>query len=173
MATFTFFNALDKLSNLENDKNNKENKRLVIPDYFLKLLLQNKTRLLKEQFNKKSIKDILTNKYFINKNYYEPLFPNFGFANQKYKSLEKKNNNIENNKYNSSLPKIADKNSIINLRYKEDPRNYEKYKNLGKEIMNIQSKYNGNMQTESLILNQNVNQNYISVNNKNSNSKDN
>ena len=173
MATFTFFSALEKLSNTENDKNINESKRLVIPDYFLKLLLQNKTRLLKEQFNKKSIKDILTNKYFINKNYYEPLFPNVGFANQKYKSLEKNNNNVENNKYNSSLPKIADKKTILNLRYKEDPRNYEKYKNLGKEIMNIQSKYNRNMQTESLILNQNENQNYITAKNKNSNSKDN
>ena len=60
MATFTFFSALEKLSNTENDKNINESKRLVIPDYFLKLLLQNKTRLLKEQFNKKSIKDILT-----------------------------------------------------------------------------------------------------------------
>ena len=173
MSTFTFFSALEKLSNIDNVKNNKDNRRLVIPDYFLKLLLQNKSILLKEQFNKKSVKELLINKHIINKNYYEPIFPNFGLANQKYKSLEK-NNNTENNKYNSALPKILERKTLLNLRYKEDPRNYEKYKNLGKEIINIQSKYNNsNIQTESVIPNKNVNQYYIISKNKNINQKHN
>ena len=175
MSTFTFFSALERLSDFENDRNNKENKRIVIPDYFLKLLLQNKTRLLNEHFNKKSINELLINRHFNNQNFYETKSPHFCLAKQKYKSLEKMNYDLENNKYNYALPKITEKKTILNLRYKQDPRNYDKYKNLGKELINIQSKYNNcNIQTESFNPNKNGNKMFL-PNNKNSkeNSNDN
>ena len=161
MSTFTFFRALENLSDYDNNRKNKENKRIVIPDYFIKLLLQNKTRLLNEQINKKNINELLINRHFNNKNFFETKNPNFYLANQKYKSLEKNNYDSENNKYNSALPKILEKKTLLNLRYKQDPRNYEKYKNLGKELINIQSKNNkSNIQTESLIQNKNGNKIY-------------
>ena len=62
---------------------------------------------------------------------------------------------------NSPLPKISPLKNLFNLRYKENPRDYEKYKNLGKELINIQSKYNYNIETESVIPNKNVNKFYF------------
>ena len=171
MSTFTLFSALEKLNDCENDRNNIENKRIVIPDYFIKLLLQNKTRILNEQINKKKINELLINRHFNNQNYFETKYPNFYLSHQKYKSLEKNNYELENNKYNSALPKILEKRTLLNLRYKQDPRNYDRYKNLGKELINIQSKNNkSNIQTESFIPNKsiNINKMYNLSNNKNS-----
>ena len=71
MSTFTFFSALEKLSDLDNDRNNNDNNRIVIPNYFLKLLLQNKTKLLKEQLNKKSVRELLRNRITFNNFYNE------------------------------------------------------------------------------------------------------
>ena len=123
MSTFTIFSALEKLSNIDNNyQNNQDNRRLVIPDYFLKLLLQNKTKLLKQKFNKKSVKELLRNRQNLNNYFAEPKLTNFYLAKQKYKSLEKKNYNSENT--NSNLPIISERKTLLNLRYKEDPRNY-------------------------------------------------
>ena len=173
MSTFTFFSALEKLNDLDNDRNNNDNNRIVIPNYFLKLLLQNKTKLLKEQLNKKSVRELLRNRITFNNIYNEEKYPNFCLASQKYKSLERNNHNSESNKYNNPLPKISERKTLLNLRYKEDPRNYEKYQNLGKELINIQSKNNNNIQTESVIPNKNVNQLYFLSQKKKINSNEN
>ena len=172
MSTFTFFSALEKLSGLDNDRNNNK-KRIVIPDYFLKLLLQNKTRLLKEHFNKKSVKELLINRNIFNKKYNEPKYPNFCLVSQKYKSLQKNIYNSESNKYNNALPKISERKTLFNLRYKEDQRNYEKFQNIGKELINIQSKNNNNIQTESVIVNKSINQLYFLSQKKKTNSNEN
>ena len=169
MSTFTFFSALEKLTSSDNDIN-KENKRIVIPDYFIKLLLQNKTRLLKEQFSKKSVKELFINRHIGSNYHIEHKLPNF-LGNQKYKSLEKNSNYLENNKYNTPLPRISERKTLINLRYKEDPRNYDKYQNLGKEYINI-SKYNNN-QGDSLNTNRNSNKYYFISKNKKLNSNEN
>ena len=116
MSTFTFFSALEKLTDLDNERNNNDNNRIVIPNYFLKLLLQNKTKLLKEQLNKKSVRELLRNRITFNNIYNEEKYPNFCLASQKYKSLERNNHNSESNKYNNPLPKISERKTLLNLR---------------------------------------------------------
>ena len=159
MSTFNFFNDLEKIFNEDYEKKSKEKKRIVIPDHFLKLLLQNKSRLLKEPLNTKSVKEILSNRSTV-KNNIESKYPNFNKGTQKYKFLEKTNISPENNKFTSTLPKIAEKKTILNLRYKEDPRNYEKFQNLGKELINISTKNNNNI-TEAVIPNKSMNKYYL------------
>ena len=105
MSIFTFFSALERIS--DNDSNKKENKRIVIPDYLIKLFLQNKTKLLKDKYNNKSIKELFVNRNI--NNYMERNIPNYAQGYQKYKSLEKNNLYSENNKYNSQFPKIGEK----------------------------------------------------------------
>ena len=92
MSSFTFFKALEKLSFLES---NKRRGRIKIPDYFIKLILLNKTKLLKEQLNKKIIRELFLNRRLINQNFIQPKIPNFFLANQKYKSLQKISHNLE------------------------------------------------------------------------------
>ena len=149
MSLLTFFSSMERMSELSSDRKKPKRKRIIVPDFLLKLLLQNKTKLLKEKFNAKSVKEILSNKRLINENYFRPKVHNFYLGSQKYKSLDK-NNNSENNKYTSpDLPKITEKKTIFNLRYKEDPRNYEKYKGLGKELIKIRSKNSNDNKAES------------------------
>ena len=114
MSAFTFFKALEKLSNLENAKRNGN---IRIPDYFIKLVLLNKTKLLQEQLSKKIIKELFLNRHLINKNFPQPKMINFFLANQKYKSLQRITKNMENSKSNSPLPKIDQRKSLLNLRY--------------------------------------------------------
>ena len=155
MATVTLFCALDKLSS----KDNRNKIEIKIPEYFLKLLLNSKKKSLKSELNRKSIKEILANTHIVNKNYIEPNKANFCLSNKKYKSI-KNINSEKSNRINSHLPEISPKKSLLNLRYKENPHNYDKFNNLGKELLKIQSKYN-NIQTESIIPNRNVNQFYF------------
>ena len=70
-------------------KASKKKGRIKIPDYFIKLILLNKTKLLKEQINKKILKELFLKRHLINKNFDQPKIPNFFLANQKYKSLQK------------------------------------------------------------------------------------
>ena len=116
MSAFTFFKALEKLSDIESTK---KKGHIKIPDYFIKLILLNKTKLLKEQLNKKILKELFVNRHLINQNLNQPKIPNFFLANQKYKSLQKISHNFENTKSNSPLPKIDQRRSLLNLRYKE------------------------------------------------------
>ena len=159
MSTYTFFNALERMSNEHNKS--KKNKKIIIPDYFLKLLLNNKSILFKDQLNTNSLKQLISNRNSIKKDYMEPKYPDFCLANHKYKSLEKNYYNSEKYKNFSTLPKISEKNTLLNLRYQENPRNYEKYKNIGKEAITIKSKYNNSIQAESIIPNKNVNKFYF------------
>ena len=116
MSAFTFFKALEKLSDLESLK---KKGRIKIPDYFIKLILLNKTKLLKEQINKKILKELFLKRHLINKNFDQPKIPNFFLANQKYKSLQKISHNLDNAKSNSPLPKIDQRRSLLNMRYKD------------------------------------------------------
>ena len=88
MSTFTFFNALERMSNEHNKS--KKNKKIIIPDYFLKLLLNNKSILFKDQLHTNSLKQLISNRQSIKKNFMDPKCPDFYLANHKYKSLEKK-----------------------------------------------------------------------------------
>ncbi len=74
MSAFTFFKALEKLANLEAATNKG---RIKIPDYFIKLILLNKTKLIKEQLNKKILKELFLNRHLISKNFVQPKIPNF------------------------------------------------------------------------------------------------
>ena len=143
MSAFTFFKALEKLSDLESLK---KKGRIKIPDYFIKLILLNKTKLLKEQINKKILKELFLKRHLINKNFDQPKIPNFFLANQKYKSLQKISHNLDNAKSNSPLPKIDQRRSLLNMRYKDkdkDKDNNQKNNNdknirrFGKDNFNI------------------------------------
>ena len=188
MSAFTFFKALEKLSDLESAK---KNGHIKIPDYFIKLVLLNKTKLLQEQLNKKILKELFVNRHLINKNFPQPKMVNFFLANQKYKSLQRISKNMENSKSNSPLPKIDQRKSLLNLRYKDKEKyNNELKKNklTNKEIINIKTRRakllnninnignnsinNSSIKTESIIPNKNVKEIYIITkrfNNRNNN----
>ena len=155
MTTLTLFCAPNRVTS----RDNRNRIEIKIPEYFLKLLLNSKKKALKNELNKRSIKEILTNTHIVNKNYIEPNKANFCLSNKKYKPTKNLNSET-NDKLNSKLPEISTKKSLLNFRYKENPNNYEKFNNLGKELIKIQSKYN-NIQTESIIPNKNVNQFYF------------
>ena len=171
MSAFTFFKALEKLSDIESTK---KKGRIKIPDYFIKLILLNKTKLLKEQLNKKILKELFVNRHLINQNLNQPKIPNFFLANQKYKSLQKISHNFENTKSNSPLPKIDQRRSLLNLRYKD-----VKEKENNKSNNNDKNNNNNNKQNKEIIniktrrakmLNNNAhsrggNSNSISINN--------
>ena len=177
MSAFTFFKALEKLSDLENAK---KNGHIKIPDYFIKLVLLNKTKLLQEHLNKKILKELFVNRHLINKNFPQSKMVNFFLANQKYKSLQRISKNMENSKSNSPLPKIDQRKSLLNLRYKDNKEKYnnerKKNKLTNKEIINIKTKRvnllkninignnsisNSSIKTESIIPNKNVKDIYI------------
>ena len=185
MSAFTFFKALEKLSHFESDK---KKGRIKIPDYFIKLLLMNKNKLYKEQINKKILEELFRNRHLINKNFNEPKNPNFFLANQKYKSLQKISRNLENVKSNSPLPKIDQSRLLLNLRYKENPRDYSKFANLAKGLISLKSKRlkivnsnnnnsinnanninNSTIKTESVIPNKNVKEIYFIAKKENNN----
>ena len=159
-SILTCFNPKDRRKNSNKKEKNNNDLKFKIPDMFIKFLIKNKSKLLNDPLSKNNFKKLLKNKHIINRNYIEPK-PNFYLGNPKYHLLERNNINLENNKLNSPLPKISPLKNLFNLRYKENPRDYEKYKNLGKELINIQSKYNYNIETESVIPNKNVNKFYF------------
>ena len=159
-SILTCFNPKERRKNSNKKEKNNNDLKFKIPDMFIKFLIKNKSKLLNDPLSKNNFKKLLKNKHIINRNYIEPK-PNFYLGNPKYHLLERNNINLENNKLNSPLPKISPLKNLFNLRYKENPRDYEKYKNLGKELMNIQSKYNYNIETESVIPNKNVNKFYF------------
>ena len=64
MSAFTFFKALEKIAELESTK---KKGRIKIPDYFIKLILMNKTKLLRDQLNKKILKELFVNRHLIRK----------------------------------------------------------------------------------------------------------
>ena len=143
MSAFTFFKALERLSNFEAATRKG---RIKIPDYFIKLILLNKTKLLKDQLNKKILKELFLNRHLISKNYVDQKIPNFFLANQKYKSLQKINHKIEkeNMKSNSPLPRIDQRRSFLNLRYpdvgKKNNRLEKKNHKMNKELLNINTR---------------------------------
>ena len=143
MSAFTFFKALERLSNFEAAT---KKGRIKIPDYFIKLILLNKTKLLKDQLNKKILKELFLNRHLISKNYVEQKVPNFFLANQKYKSLQKINHKLEkeNMKSNSPLPRIDQRRSLLNLRYPEvgKKNNILNMKNhkMNKDLLNINTR---------------------------------
>ena len=159
-SVLTCFNPKERRKNSYKKEKNNNDLKFKIPDMFIKFLIKNKSKLLNDPSSKNNFKKLLKNKHIINRNYIEPK-PNFYLGNPKYHLLERNNINLENNKMNSPLPKISPLKNLFNLRYKENPRDYEKYKNLGKELINIQSKYNYNIETESVIPNKNVNKFYF------------
>ena len=159
-SILTCFNSKERRKNSNKKEINNNDLKFKIPDMFIKFLIKNKSKLLNDPLSKNNFKKLLKNKHIINRNYIEPK-PNFYLGNPKYQLLERNNINLENNKLNSPLPKISPLKNLFNLRYKENPRDYEKYKNLGKELINIQSKYNYNIETESVIPNKNVNKFYF------------
>ena len=180
MSAFTFFKALERLSNFEAAA---KKGRIKIPDYFIKLILLNKTKLLKDQLNKKLLKELFLNRHLIGKNYVEQKIPNFFLANQKYKSLQKINHKIEKEimKSNSPLPRIDQRKSLLNLRYPDGgKKNIMEKKNhkMNKELLNINkrritminnfndkinsnSNNNSTIKTESVIPNKNVKEIYF------------
>ena len=178
MSAFTFFKALEKLTDIESTKTKG---RIKIPDYFIKLILLNKTKLLREQLNKKILKELFLNRHLINKKFNQPKIPNFFLANQKYKSLQKISHNIINNKSNSPLPKIDQRRSVLNLRYKDNNKVNSKEsqkRKLSKEMKNIKTRrlrmvnniYANNnnsltisntIKTDSVIPNKNVKEIYL------------
>ena len=168
MSAFTFFKALEKLTDLESTKMKG---RIKIPDYFIKLILMNKTKLLKEQLNKKILRELFINRHLINKNFNQPKIPNFFLANQKYKSLQKISHNLENSKSNSPLPKIDQRRSVLNLRYKENNKNSKlnrkdsHNRNYNKEIIKIKTRRTRMLNNNGNIIGAFTNNNSISINN--------
>ena len=171
MSNSTFYSSLDKLTISEKSKILKEEPKIKIPDVFTRTLSKNKSTLLKEQYNKHHVRELFFKRQFTKKNYFDSNIHNFCLAGHKYRSLEKNNFNSENCKLYSPLPNLFQRISILNFRYQEDPRNYEKYKNLGKELIHIQ-KYS-NIKTETVIPNKNVNKFYFINKKKKINSIDN
>ena len=182
MSAFTFFKALEKLANLEAAT---KKGRIKIPDYFIKLILLNKTKLIKEQLNKKILKELFLNRHLISKNFVQPKIPNFFLANQKYKSLQKINHHLEKEdmKSNSPLPRIDQRRSVLNLRYPEGGQKNnnileKKRTKMNKDLINIKKKgvtmlnnannninnnsnNNSTIKTESVIPNKNVKEIYF------------
>ena len=159
MSAFTFFKALDKISEIES---NKKKGRIKIPDYFIKLILMNKTKLLREQLNKKILKELFINRHLISKNFNQPKIPNFFLANQKYKSLQKISRNIENTKSSSPLPKIDQRRSVLNLRYKDNMKINNNEKSSNKSNEREKDKETINIKTRRSKL---LNKNNYSINN--------
>jgi len=106
MSAFTFFKALERLSNFEAAT---KKGRIKIPDYFIKLILLNKTKLLKDQLNKKILKELFLNRHLISKNYVEQKVPNFFLANQKYNQQRE----LYNSKLKENLPLLQHSKSAI------------------------------------------------------------
>ena len=172
----SFFKELERISNLETNRKLKQGPKIKIPEIFLRLLLQSKSKLLLKsqlnQLNKINVKNILSNRQNISQNNEKTKTTRYCFSNQKYKPLEKKNYYSENNKFNSPLPCISQNRNMLNLRYQEDPRDFKKYQNLGKELIHIQSK-NNFIKTEAVIPNSNINKFYLISKNKRFNSNEN
>ena len=121
------------------------------------------------QLNKISVKNLLSNRQNISQNNEKTKNTRYYFSNQKYKPLERIKCYSDNNKFNSLLPSISQHRNILNLRYQEDPRDYKKYQNLGKELIHIQSKCNS-IKTEAVIPNKNISKFYLISKNKGFNS---
>ena len=171
MSAFTFFKALEKIAELESTK---KKGRIKIPDYFIKLILMNKTKLLRDQLNKKILKELFVNRHLISKNYNQPKMPNFFLANQKYKSLQKISRNLENAKSSSPLPKIDQRRSLLNLRYKETMKinnNDTNSNNISsrkeKETINIKTRRSKLLNSNNFSINNLVNNHSINANKNN------
>ena len=173
MSMISFFKELERISNLETNRKSKQGHKIKIPEIFLRLLLQSKSKLLLKsqlnQLNKISVKNLLSNRQNISQNNEKTKNTRYYYSNQKYKPLERINCYSDNNKFNSPLPSISQNRNILNLRYQEDPRDYKKYQNLGKELIHIQSKCNS-IKTEAVIPNKNISKFYLISKNKRFNS---
>ena len=169
----SFFKELERISNLETNRKSKQRPKIKIPEIFLKLLLQSKSKLLLKsqlnQLNKISVKNLLSNRQNISQNNEKTKNTRYYFSYKKNKPLERINCYSENNKLNSPLPSISQNRNILNLRYQENQRDYKKYQNLGKELINVQSKCNS-IKTEAVIPNKNINKFYLISKNKRFNS---
>ena len=111
-------------------------KKLRIPTNFLKLLIQKRDKIFKNEKKEKKIRDLISKQIF-NINYPDSKNQNLFLPNKKHKSTDKCSISKDNTKMNSQLPIITSRRTLFNLRIKENITNKDKIKNSDNRFNNV------------------------------------